>query len=590
MGSVAGHLSGDAADPDRVALMLRAAPHRGDHVRVVEHGCAAVGVSMDEGRADAVAEVVSGMAVAFVGSLDNQAALAAELELPEALLSRAAIPTILANLYRRHGADMPHRLRGVFAGLITDGVKMFGFRDHVGYRPLFYRNDESGFFAASEAKQVVVGAGIPREPDVDAVTRILYRNATDDTPSALRGVWRLPKSSSITARDGTLAIHRFWEPERLLETGRYSEDEIAARFDALFGQAVERTLTGSDVLSLSGGIDSPAIAAYAAPAHRRRFGRPLHATTVVYPRHPSVDESGYVRPLAATLGMPLHEYEQTADVLGEIDFWVRMTDGPYAAASLAHYAEDYRRARALGFTNVLTGEHAEYVMAMQVRLVEYYLTRARWGPFARELRQRHARGKPWPSLAAMVLRSMAPDPVKVLGRRLRKNRPSLTPPWVERRLVARTPPAAPWERWRRMQVSGFAGPGVSLEAEEVCQAVCGVTARRPWTDVDLWEFFLSLRAEQKFPDIRSKSLVRRLLRGKVPDAILDREDKTMFDEAAMSQIDYATLRRLLIRPTHRIEGVDYRLLEQRLEAGNLTLLEYGWARNLANVHAFLAQW
>ena len=35
----------------------------------------------------------------------------------------------------------------------------------------------------------------------------------------------------------------------------------------------------------------------------------------------------------------------------------------------------------------------------------------------------------------------------------------------------------------------------------------GVDVRRPFVDVDLWEFFLSLRAEVKFPDTRSKTLV-----------------------------------------------------------------------------------
>jgi len=84
--------------------------------------------------------------------------------------------------------------------------------------------------------------------------------------------------------------------------------------------------------------------------------------------------------------------------------------------------------------------------------------------------------------------------------------------------------------------------------------------------------------------------VRTLLRGRVPDEILDRKGKTLFDEAGLAEIDYATLRRYLVDPGHRLPGVDYEQLRQRLDAQNLGTIDYGWARNLATVHAFLAQW
>ena len=114
--------------------------------------------------------------------------------------------------------------------------------------------------------------------------------------------------------------------------------------------------------------------------------------------------------------------------------------------------------------------------------------------------------------------------------------------------------------------------------------------RRPWTDVDLFELFLSLPAEQKFPDTQGKSLVKRLLRGRVPDAILDRRDKTVFDEALLAQIDYATLRRYLADPPYRLDGVDYEALSGRLRREELAAPDYHYARQLAGVHAFLGQW
>jgi hypothetical protein len=39
-----------------------------------------------------------------------------------------------------------------------------------------------------------------------------------------------------------------------------------------------------------------------------------------------------------------------------------------------------------------------------------------------------------------------------------------------------------------------------------------------------------------------------------------------------------------------VRGVDYALLAQRLDARDLSLPEYIWAKDLAGVHAFLGLW
>jgi Asparagine synthase len=167
------------------------------------------------------------------------------------------------------------------------------------------------------------------------------------------------------------------------------------------------------------------------------------------------------------------------------------------------------------------------------------------------------------------------------------------PAWLDRRKV--NAPAVRSlvpgrHRWRKIQVGAFESPGLSVEAESIVQEVAGVRTRRPWADIDLWEFFLSIPVEDKFPDNESKTLVRRLLRPRVPAVILDRQDKTVFDESIMANVDYPILRRWLVRPEHRLAGVDYGLLEERLEQQQLEVSEFMWAKDLASVHAFLSQW
>lgn len=591
MGAIAAHLAATAPPSARaVETMAEAVPHRGTRVSTLLHGRCALACVAPDHVDDADLAVADGIAAVFTGVLDNAAELTRELARHGPDPGAGSPAALVAAGYRAWGEDLPRRLRGIFAAVVTDGTRAYAFRDHLGYELLFYRHEAGGFYAATEAKQVVAGAGIPREPDLEVVERIVFYDYDDDTPSALRGVRRLPKAHGIAAGPEGLRLRRYWEPEALLERAPLSDEQLVERFAALMDQAVTRSLTGHDVVGLSGGIDSPAIAAFAAPRHLERSGRPLHALSAVYPRFPSVDERPYIELVAERFGIELHTFEQQANALDDLDRWVALADGPYPAAALAHYAEDYRLARDLGFRTMLTGEHAEFVVALNWHLIEHHVSRGRVRDLRSHLLARHARGAPWRWLAFDVARALAPAPL--LAAHARRTRHGL-PAWIDgTRASERTASSiAPVrKRWRRLQLRGFVGPGLSAEADAICQAACGIRVRRPWTDVDLFELFLGLPAAQKFPDTRGKSVVRRLLRGRVPDAILDRTDKTVFDEALLANIDYATLRRYLVDPPHRFDGVDYDGLAERLRREDFDRSDFHYARHLAGAHAFLTQW
>ena len=148
----------------------------------------------------------------------------------------------------------------------------------------------------------------------------------------------------------------------------------------------------------------------------------------------------------------------------------------------------------------------------------------------------------------------------------------------------------PRHRWRRQQLAAFIGPGITLEAYQTYQEAAGVRVRNPWGDIDLWEFFLSITAEQKFPGAESKPLVRRFMRGRLPDGILGRRDKTVLDEFVIAGFDYPSLRRWLVDPEYRMPGVDYEALRRHLDREDLTTFGYLWAKDLAGIHAFLSRW
>jgi asparagine synthase (glutamine-hydrolysing) len=585
------------ADGLAVTRMLDAAPHRGGRREVRVVGSCALGIVRLNGEATSTMGGYGAFAAAVAGTPDNVAELVTTLTAAGAAPASCRAGDVVAAAFHSYGTDAPSHFRGPVAGIVTDGNSLWGFRDHLGFRPLFYRSDAHAMYVATEAKQVVAGAGLPREPDMEVVQRIFFGQTPTDLPSALRGVERVPQASVLVGGDARPpACRRYWHPERLLETLRLNPDEVAERFDALFARAVARSLTGDDVVSLSGGVDSPAVAAFAAPLYREASGRPLAALSAVFPNHPAVDELPYIEQVVESLGLQLHTYSLTARPLDDVERWCALADGPVPVLSVPQVDEDCRLARELGFRNILTGEFAEFVCADARNLSAHLLSRGRWIALVRMLRADRRHGRSWRSLARETAIPLLPDGLLRLRAGATAGRRGFwMPEWVDPRQVnadsdesGRVP--VEWKTWAVRQLAGLDGAALTLEADEICSAINGVTTRRPFADIDFWEFFLGLPAETKFPDRRPKTLLRRLLRGRVPDAILDRRDKTVFDDHAMSQIDYPTLQRLLVDPQHRLPGVDYSSLATHIERQDFEWFDWLWAKDLARVHAFLLQW
>jgi asparagine synthetase B (glutamine-hydrolysing) len=400
---------------------------------------------------------------------------------------------------------------------------------------------------------------------------------------------------SVSTEKG-IAVRRYWDPLDVIETARLSAPDVRDRFLELLAQAAARSLTGKDVILLSGGLDSPAVAAFAAPEHRRRTGRPIGALSAVFPDLPSVDERHYIELVAERFGIELHTFRPKARPLDDVDVWCRRFGSPVPILSVPEVSYAYSLARQLGYENVITGEFAEFVFGSPMHVVPHLLTRGRWGSLANLLLVERRRGISTPNLANLVLQTFVPGrPANWFLHWSGLDFPHRIPNWLDEETVNEVPfrsdllpPSR--ERWRQSQLVGTQGATITIEADEMCAAMTGVTVRRPMADIDLWEFFLSLPAEIKHPDLRFKILAHGKMRGILPDEILDRRSKTVFDDHIMTHLDDDTLTRLLVRPRHRMRGVDYKRLAQRIARRDLTRFDWFWGRDLAWIHAFLNAW
>lgn len=589
MASLCAILSPDPDARNRAEAMLVAAPHRGSQVRTVVQGSCALGVSEQDTWNEASIAVEAGMASAVAGTIDNLEDLARYLD-PSGSAAEPTPASIILAGWRREGQGFVRRLRGVFSGAVTDGATLWCFRDQLGFSTLFYGHERGEVCVATEAKQVVAGQGKQREPDIEVLERIFFDDCDDDMPTALKGVYRLPKASVLEATVDALARRRYWQPDSVLETSRPSPEEVRTRFVELMTQAVVRTFSGSDVISLSGGIDSPAIAAFAAAEHVRIFGTPISALSALYPDQPAVDEGEYIRAVVGEFRIPLHTYDRKARPLEALGDVVQLLDGPVPKILTSDALEHYTWARQLGFRTMLTGEVAELVFDMKRYLIPHLLWHGRLRAARRNLQTQRRAGVPFTGVTRQLAAALTPRLFAVAYEHVRTyQRGARIPDWLDGRRIRRTRAkrfVGPRKQWSRDQLTGYIGPGLTVEAESILQAVCGIRVRRPWADVDLWEFFLGLPAEMKFPHPRRKALVRQLLKGHVPDLILERSTKTGFDDSLMARIDYAALRQAFKQSSFVVPGVDYNRLQQRLDRQDFDPADYMWAKDLAAVHAF----
>ncbi|MGH8925087.1 MAG: asparagine synthase-related protein [Acidimicrobiia bacterium] len=568
-----------------VDRMLSAAPHRGAEHTFISIGQVSLGASNGEGPAWATLGGGQGWACAVHGPVDNSD------ELSSMAGEGANVAVAIATLVARKGALALDLIRGAFAGVVTDGRDLICFRDHLGGRPLFFRHERARGFVATEAKQVVAGAGIDRQPDLSAVELMFYRGIGPE--AAVKGVSRVFYGETVTLTPGNQPIReRYWKPEDVIETRAVSAAEAPELLAVRIERAVRRALSGSDAVALSGGIDSPTVAAFAAPEFLRRWGKPLFAYTAVYPRHGTVDESRYTKEVASYLSIDLQTFEPQRSSLDGIERWVDLADGPWDSLPMATALEGYRLASSLGARQVLTGTLAEYAFTINRFILGHLLLRRRWGALSDLLRVRRNAGRSLLSLTKQLLYEITPAPFGQVYARLTRHANTFNPPWIDatvaggpKYVTALTDPMR--RRWIEPTSRATRGTTSTQEAIEVCASTVGIVVRTPLADRDLWEFFLSLPVEAKFPDLTPKSIIRKAMRGRLPDSILDRLDKTVFDEHVLDSVPWPRIAELIDDPDYRMPGVDYAMLQDRIVNRKAGATEVVWAQDLATVHAFI---
>lgn len=239
---------------------------------------------------------------------------------------------VLLRLLMREGERCLARLNGMFAFALYDSTRrtVLCARDRMGIKPLYYAQAGRHFAFASEMKALLELPFISREIDSQALFDYLSLLYIPGERSIFKSIRRLAPGHWLkySLADGVVEIAPWWrltyEPDHAV---RLDEWPSCIR-DELRG-AVERW-SRSDVpvaVSLSGGLDSSAIAAIAA-----KSGLKVTAYSLGFEGlgEEAWNELPLAREVARKWGLPLQEIVLRPDaILNALPKMVEALDEPY---------------------------------------------------------------------------------------------------------------------------------------------------------------------------------------------------------------------------------------------------------------------
>lgn len=252
--------------------------------------------------------------IVFNGEIYNHPELRTELEAAGCRFASDHSDTeVLLHAYRTWGESFVSKLNGMWAFALWDEDlgRLFLSRDRFGKKPLFWFHRAGTFAFASELKALLAHPLAPRNISEIARQKFFAYALVPSPHSMVEGIWKLPGGHNLCYRPGeTPSPQRYWQFSIEPEEPACSEDQLAGQLRELLDRAVARRLV-ADVpvgVFLSGGIDSSAVAALAV-AHT---GSAALRTFSVGFNEASFDESPHARRVAKFLG--------TAHELQTLDF------------------------------------------------------------------------------------------------------------------------------------------------------------------------------------------------------------------------------------------------------------------------------
>ncbi|HYA66280.1 MAG TPA: asparagine synthase (glutamine-hydrolyzing) [Burkholderiaceae bacterium] len=457
---------------------------------------------------------------------------------------------VIIHAFEHWGIDCVERFRGMFAFALWDGRKrqLWLVRDRLGVKPLYYSVHHGRLTFASEIKALLRDPQQARSVDATALYHFLSFLTAPAPLTLFEGIYKLPPGTWMRVEEsGEQLQRRYWEPwERVEPLREASEAELCERLMERLRDAVQLRKV-SDVpvgVFLSGGIDSSTNTALFSEGE----SQPVHTFSIGYDAEYASyrSELGYARLMAARMRTDHHERLLSVDDLIEfLPQMVQLQDEPIADPVCFPVYYVSQLARNNGVTVCQVGEGAD----------ELFFGYPQWRT---ALRLQQANDWPVPrgvkhlALAAMRLarrdetlpyewlrRGASELPVfwsgaeaftethkgRLLSEQWRR-RTDVGSSWDVIEPLRRDFERLAWDtshaNWMTYVDLRLRLPELLLMRVDKMSMGVGLEARVPFLDHRVVEFALGIPTQRKLGNGNLKYLLKKAVRGLIPEEIIDR--------------------------------------------------------------------
>ena len=537
----------------KMADMLSAIPHRGpDGEGTFFHRNVALGhrrlaiIDLSDDAAQPMSNNAGDLVLVFNGEIYNYVELRTELAAKGRHFRSRSDTEVLLQAYEEWGEECVKKLNGMWSFAILDKGRnrLFCSRDRFGEKPFYFTQQESGFYFASEIRQILPMLE-SRTANRDLLNRFLLGVTGEGvTDCFFSKIEKLPGGHNLVLdlTGNHFAIKRYFDLALDQEVAEASFDQNLEHFGNLFEDSVTIRMR-SDVrvgTCLSGGLDSSSIAAVATGIQAGN-ATPKFSAITARSTESKNDESHFAETVASYLDLNwITTQPSYADFNAAIEDVVLAQEEPFGSASIVMQYYVMKAVAENGIKVLLDGQGGDEVfMGYERYFVSHVRQLFRQGDWGRMFSDILAMNR---NSAIMNMPTLAKYMVYFGHVGVRESR-------VRRRawyLQDRPSRIAEIRNYGAAMKSPF-----ELQKFELCTANLppllrfedknamwhSIETRLPMLDPRLVSFGCSLPVEHKMHDGWSKYMLRRGVEHHLPARIAWRRDKIGFEAPQASWVE-----------------------------------------------------
>ncbi|MCH8826426.1 MAG: hypothetical protein IIB16_05655 [Chloroflexi bacterium] len=482
--------------------------------------------------------------IVWDGRVDNRPQLIEELG-PEVSVTEFTPDAELALWsYVKWGDDAPKRLVGDFAFVIWDDSRqrIFAARDPMGLRTVYYHLTDDAFVFASDIRAITNYHGVaPRLNKLMVGLHLLGRNHEAEQ-TYYQGINQIAPAGRMSVDVNGVNKDLYWQP-RPWDVIEYDTlEEYVEHFRTVFRLSVESKIRGITPIgiTLSGGMDSTSIACTAADIIKRNPSSDTKLTTFssVFDDHEAADERSYIRHV-------LEKWDLEHNFILSDNLWafkpLQSRDvffsQPYAVPFQARHEGTLQLARKANVRVILTGEGGDEQLNPGFAFLLDHLMGFRLRKLRQELKFVAPNSRK--SFYKAAFWALVPERIKRVYSRVRVGK---APRWMNYQFLkssgalSHTGITTEGHKFKDLHTeTTFVGlRGLSRQPHftyirELWESY-QVEPRHPFLDLRVIDFLSRLPPHLKFKQGWTKYLLRKAMEGVLPDEIISRPGKTIFND------------------------------------------------------------